>query len=63
MSMSGNTALIGAYWDDDNDGNSGSAYVFVRRGSSWSEQDKLTATVAAGSTDKRFVRLGLVPTQ
>ena len=36
------TAVIGAPYDDDNDGNSGSAYVFVRNGSGvWTQQAKL----------------------
>lgn len=38
-----NTALIGAYADDDNGMNSGSVYVFVRSNSSWSLQQKLLA--------------------
>jgi len=37
----GEIALIGAYADDDQGGNSGSAYVFVRSGGSWSQQAKL----------------------
>lgn len=45
--LSGDTAVIGA-WDDDDDGEeSGSAYVFVRSGASWSQQQKLTASDAA----------------
>jgi hypothetical protein len=30
VSLGGDTALIGAYWDDDNGADSGSAYVFMR---------------------------------
>ena len=41
VSISGDTALIGARFDDDNGGNSGSAYVFVRTGTTWAEQQKL----------------------
>ena len=37
------TILIGAPWDDDNGGHSGSAYVFRYDGSGWVEQDKLLA--------------------
>ncbi len=44
VSLSGDTAVIGAYGDDDNGGFSGSAYVYKRSGSSWSEQAKLTAS-------------------
>jgi hypothetical protein len=47
VSVSGDTALIGAYGDDDDGTSSGSAYVFVRSASVWSEQQKLTASDAA----------------
>ena len=44
VSISGDTIVIGAIWDDDNGFNTGSAYVFVRDGAGvWSEQQKLTA--------------------
>ncbi len=43
VSISGDTALVGAYFDDDNGSASGSAYVYVRNGSSWTQQAKLTA--------------------
>ncbi len=36
-----NTALIGAYGDDDNGDQSGSAYVFTRAGTTWTQQQKL----------------------
>jgi uncharacterized repeat protein (TIGR01451 family) len=52
VSLSGDRALIGAYWDDDNAGNSGSAYVFDFDGSSWSETTKLTA--GDGAAGDRF---------
>lgn len=41
------TALIGAYSDDDRGADSGSAYLFTRSGSVWSEVAKLTASDAA----------------
>jgi len=47
VALSGDTALIGAVEDDDGGDGSGSAYVFVRSGSSWSQQAKLTASDAA----------------
>ena len=44
----GETALIGAYADDHAGGaDAGSAYVFVRSGTSWTQQAKLTASNAA----------------
>ncbi len=48
VSIDGNTAVVGAYVDDDSAGvNQGSAYVFVRdAGDSWSEQAKLLASDA-----------------
>jgi hypothetical protein len=47
VSLSGNAALIGAPADDDNGENSGSAYVFTRTGTTWSQQGKLLAHDAA----------------
>ena len=49
LSSDGNTALIGAYYDDDKGSNSGSAYIFTRSGSTWTEQAKLTASDGAAS--------------
>jgi len=48
--ISGDYALIGAPEDDDNSATgSGSAYIFIRSGTSWSQQSKLTASDAAAS--------------
>jgi len=47
VSLDGNTALIGAVWDDDNGVNSGSAYVFTRTGTTWTQQQKLVASDGA----------------
>ena len=41
VSISGDYALVGAYWDDDNGDRSGSAYVFKRSGTSWAQEAKL----------------------
>ena len=41
VSLSGEYIIIGAYYDDDNGENSGSAYVFKRNGTFWYEQAKL----------------------
>lgn len=51
VSVSGDTALIGAYWDDDAGSQAGAAYVFVRSGSTWTQQAKLTAS-DAGAGDQ-----------
>jgi len=49
VSISGDTAVIGAYLDDDGGNASGSAYVFTRSGGVWTEQGKLTAFDAAAN--------------
>ncbi len=41
VSLDNDTALIGAYYDNDNGEHSGSAYVFTRKGTTWTEQAKL----------------------
>ncbi len=49
VALAGDTAVLGAQFDDTTGGvNSGSAYVFVRSGSVWAEQAKLTASDGAG---------------
>ena len=48
VSVDGDTAVVGAVFDDDGAPNSGSAYVYVRdSGGTWSEQEKRTASDAA----------------
>jgi hypothetical protein len=37
VSMSGNNTIVGAYYDDDNGTNSGSAYLFIREEFNWGE--------------------------
>jgi hypothetical protein len=50
VALSGNTALVAAYLDDVGANvNQGSAYVFVRSGSTWTQQAKLTASDGAAS--------------
>ena len=51
VSVSGDTIIVGAYRDDDGGGDSGAAYVFVRSGSAWTQQQKLTAADAAASDE------------
>jgi len=46
LSGDGNTALIGAPY---NDGNTGAAWVFTRSGGQWSQQDELVADCAGSS--------------
>jgi hypothetical protein len=42
LAVSGDTAVVGAYAEDTDDGaNAGAAYVFVRSGSAWTLQQKL----------------------
>jgi hypothetical protein len=41
VSLSGDTALIGAFYDNDNGAHSGSAYVYTRSGTTWTQQAKL----------------------
>ena len=49
VALDGDTALIGAYYDDDKGGQSGSAYVFSRKVGVWTEQTKLTASDGSSS--------------
>ncbi|MCP4127705.1 MAG: hypothetical protein GY753_11655, partial [Gammaproteobacteria bacterium] len=41
--ISGDYAVVGARWDDDNGTSSGSAYIFKKDGDDWNQQIKLTA--------------------
>ncbi|MEI7911858.1 MAG: choice-of-anchor D domain-containing protein [Verrucomicrobiota bacterium] len=43
VALNSDTALIGSFHDDAARGGMGSAYVFVRNGTTWSQQAKLTA--------------------
>jgi uncharacterized repeat protein (TIGR01451 family) len=43
VGISGDTVVIGAPGDDDQNGNSGSAYMFVRYDTSWSELEEVYA--------------------
>jgi len=47
VSLSGDTALVGAGTDDDAGDASGAAYVYVRNGGAWTEQTKLISSDAA----------------
>jgi hypothetical protein len=41
LDLDGDYAVIGAPFDDDNGGHSGSAYIFLYNGTTWTEQQKL----------------------
>ena len=43
VAISGDRLVVGSPFDDDAGGQSGSAYVFRREGTTWTEEDKLTA--------------------
>ena len=52
VAISGDYAVVGAYDDDDAGHDSGSAYIFKRDGTAWTEQAKITAS--DGATTDRF---------
>ena len=47
VSISGDYAIVGAYLDDDNGADSGSAYIYFRDNDVWTQQAKLTASDGA----------------
>ena len=47
VSISGDYAVVGTHGDDDNGDGSGSAYVFKRNGTSWTQEAKLHASDGA----------------
>jgi len=49
VALSGDTAIIGAPFEDNAGSQSGSAYVFVRAGGVWTQQQKLIAPDAASN--------------
>jgi hypothetical protein len=49
LSLDGDTLVIGSEHHDDGASNSGSAYVFVRSGTAWSQQAKLNASDGAAN--------------
>lgn len=50
VSLLGNRALIGAFYDNDNGINSGSAYVFDLNNDAWSQSAKLTPNDSIGGS-------------
>ncbi|MGZ5529524.1 MAG: FG-GAP repeat protein, partial [Limisphaerales bacterium] len=52
VAISADTILVGSDWHDVGaNGNQGAAYVFVRSGTSWSQQQQLTASDGAASDE------------
>ena len=49
ISNDGNTAIVGAIYEDTTASDAGSAYIFTRSGTSWSQQVKIQASNANGS--------------
>ena len=45
VSISGNNAIIGSWYDDDNGPQSGSAYIFERINGNWVEKQKLKGSI------------------
>jgi len=54
VSILGDTAIVGAAFNDDVPNNSGSAYVFTRSGTTWTQQAKLIASDAAAGDQFSF---------
>jgi FG-GAP repeat len=52
VAVNGDTVVVGATGDDDGGQSSGSAYVFTRSGTTWTQQTKLTAELDAGGGDQ-----------
>jgi hypothetical protein len=49
VAISGDTVIVGSFRDDDGGENAGSAYVFVRSGTSWTQEAKLLASDRAAN--------------
>jgi len=49
VAISGDYAIVGAYWDDTGAGDAGSAYIYVRSGTTWSLQSTLNNPTPASS--------------
>jgi FG-GAP repeat protein len=54
VALSGDSAILGAHLDDDLGADAGSAYVFVRSGSLWNQQQKLVASDGAAGDQFGF---------
>ena len=49
ISSDGDTAIVGSYMEDTGVANAGSAYIFTRSGTTWSQQAKIQASDQASS--------------
>ncbi len=49
VAISGDTAVVGSPFDDGTGTDQGSVYIFTRSGSSWTQQQKITATDGAAN--------------
>ncbi len=49
VSISGDTVVVGAFWDDQTGADSGAAYLFQFNGSNWAQRDKFVASDAQGN--------------
>jgi hypothetical protein len=50
VAIDGDTIIAGSIWDDDVNSGSGSAYIFTRSGTTWTQQQKLTPSVSEGGS-------------
>jgi alpha-tubulin suppressor-like RCC1 family protein len=51
LSINSDYAIIGSPYDDDTADNSGSVYIFIRSGTDWTQQAKLTASDPASNDE------------
>ena len=49
VGINGDTVIVGARLEDESGTSAGAAYIFTRSGSTWTEQQKLTASDGAGT--------------
>lgn len=54
VAVDGDTIVVGAPFDDETTANTGSAYIFTRSGSTWTQQAKLNANVADRAVSDHF---------
>ena len=52
LDLDGDTIIVGAYQDHLNSNNNGSAYIFTRSGTSWSQQAKIQASGTPSNDDE-----------